>query len=500
MTASPVLSHQIGQYFKGKDAEGSTAHLVAHAVLGAAVAAASGNDALAGALAAAGAEATAPILSKWLYGKNPADLTAAEKSTISAIAGLVGSTAGAAVGGSMADVAQGNQAGHTAVDNNALINSKGESKLNAQERKINEKLKKAGVQNADDYQRKYNECKTDACRQQVKKDYIEASEQASKIILDLYRSGELTTEESMILLTSYASKMMQGAGESQDGWSTPIFNMDAQKWTPSGVIANPDFQQITLSNLVQKMRQSGASEQQIAMRVLQYQIAGQAIGSYSMAEQVDALYNSGLSVNTVITALTLKRGKALSVNEIKAITTRYNQNAGRLVTPNGQVIKNTEHQSTASESRGATQSGGKGKVEGAEKGNKSGNELTDKTNLKANENKPIVNPATNKAAGEHTIVRSGKAPKTSTPNSIYEVSRADGSRSVTYYDDKGRTFSREDYGQQKTHGQLGYDSNGKVPPHEHKITYNERGYVDKHFYRKLDANGKPVGPWIVDKK
>jgi hypothetical protein len=73
--------------------------------------------------------------------------------------------------------------GQNAVENNALINSKGESKLNAQERKINEKLKKAGVQNADDYQRKYNECKTDACRQQVKKDYIEASEQASKIIL-----------------------------------------------------------------------------------------------------------------------------------------------------------------------------------------------------------------------------------------------------------------------------------------------------------------------------
>ncbi|WP_180296067.1 hypothetical protein, partial [Snodgrassella communis] len=99
--------------------------------------------------------------------------------------------------------------------NNALINSKGESKLNAQERKINEKLKQAGVQNADDYQRKYDACKTDACRQQVKKDYIEATEQASKIILNLYRSGQLSTEESMILLTSYASKMMQGAGESQ---------------------------------------------------------------------------------------------------------------------------------------------------------------------------------------------------------------------------------------------------------------------------------------------
>lgn len=199
------------------------------------------------------------------------------KSTVSG-----GLTCGSLVNAQIAGVV-----GQNAVENNALINSKGESKLNAQERKINEKLKKAGVQNADDYQRKYDACKTNACRQQVKKDYIEATEQASKIILNLYRSGQLSTEESMILLTSYASKMMQGAGESQDGWSTPIFNMDAQKWTPSGVIANPDFQQITLSNLVQKMKQSGASEQQIAMRVLQYQIAGQALGSYSMVEQVD---------------------------------------------------------------------------------------------------------------------------------------------------------------------------------------------------------------------
>jgi hypothetical protein len=299
-TASPAISHQIGQYFKvlahknqitgGKDeltAGQQTAHILAHAILGAAVAAAGGNDALAGGLAAAGAEATAPIVSKWLYGKNPADLTADEKATVSAIAGLTGAATGVTVGGSMADVAQGDQAGHTAVENNALINSKGESKLNAQERKINEKLKKAGVQNADDYQRKYDACKTDACRQQVKKDYIEATEQASKIILDLYRNGQLSTEESMILLTSYASKMMQGAGESQNGLSTPIFNMDAQRWTPSGVIANPDFQQITLSNLVQKMKQSGSSEQQIAMQVLRYQIAGQAIGSYSMVEQVD---------------------------------------------------------------------------------------------------------------------------------------------------------------------------------------------------------------------
>ncbi|WP_239353008.1 hemagglutinin repeat-containing protein, partial [Snodgrassella communis] len=136
-TASPVLSHQIGQYFKvlahknqitgGKDeltAGQEAAHILAHTILGAAVAAAGGNDALAGGLAAAGAEATAPILSQWLYGKNPADLTADEKATVSAIAGLTGAATGVTVGGSMADVAQGDQAGHIAVDNNTEFGDK----------------------------------------------------------------------------------------------------------------------------------------------------------------------------------------------------------------------------------------------------------------------------------------------------------------------------------------------------------------------------------------
>ncbi len=152
-TASPVLSHQIGQYFKvlahknqitgGKDeltAGQEAAHILAHTILGAAVAAAGGNDALAGGLAAAGAEATAPILSQWLYGKNPADLTADEKATVSAIAGLTGAATGVTVGGSMADVAQGNQAGHTAVDNNELVQRTPESVIqNIEKRK--EKIK-----------------------------------------------------------------------------------------------------------------------------------------------------------------------------------------------------------------------------------------------------------------------------------------------------------------------------------------------------------------------
>ena len=115
---------------------------------------------------------------------------------------------------------------------------------------------------------------------------------------------------------------------------------------------------------------------------------------------------------------------------------------------------------------------------------------------------PIINPATNKPVTDHIIVSSGKAPKTSTPNSIYEVSRADGSRSITYYDEKGNWFSREDYGQLTPHGQMGIGSDGRVVPHEHKQTYynyNGNIYKGKRFYRRIDKDGKPIGDWILDK-
>ncbi|EGY51912.1 hypothetical protein, partial [Neisseria shayeganii] len=82
---SPALSYQIGQYFKSNDltnqadggqrpGESSPAHLLAHSILGAVVAASGGHNALSGALSAGGAEAAAPVLSRWLYGKAAAEL------------------------------------------------------------------------------------------------------------------------------------------------------------------------------------------------------------------------------------------------------------------------------------------------------------------------------------------------------------------------------------------------------------------------------------------
>ncbi|MDK4706649.1 hemagglutinin repeat-containing protein [Kingella negevensis] len=120
-TASPALSYEIGQHFKGKNAEGTSAHILAHAVLGATVAAAGDNKALAGALSAGGAEAAAPYISKWLYDKEKgSDLTAEEKETVTAITNLLGTATGAAVGNSATDAAQGSLNAQSAVENNSL--------------------------------------------------------------------------------------------------------------------------------------------------------------------------------------------------------------------------------------------------------------------------------------------------------------------------------------------------------------------------------------------
>ena len=59
--AAPALQYAVGQYFKGQQAEGSTAHIVAHTVLAAAaaVAAAGGNDALTAGISAGASDVVA---------------------------------------------------------------------------------------------------------------------------------------------------------------------------------------------------------------------------------------------------------------------------------------------------------------------------------------------------------------------------------------------------------------------------------------------------------
>jgi len=127
-TLSPAASYKIGQYFKeqannnpnGQLTSGQeAAHILAHTVLGAAVAATGGNNALTAGLSAGGAEAAARVLSSFLYGKEAKDLTAEQKSTISSIVGLAGTALGATTG-DVATTVQSGQVAQNAVENNYL--------------------------------------------------------------------------------------------------------------------------------------------------------------------------------------------------------------------------------------------------------------------------------------------------------------------------------------------------------------------------------------------
>lgn len=120
-TAAPAVSYEIGQYFKAQGQEGSLKHIVAHAILGAAVSAAGDNNALAGALSAGGSEAAAPLISQWLYQEaDGSKLTAEQKDTVNAITSALGAATGAVVGGTATDVAQGSLNAGNAVENNYL--------------------------------------------------------------------------------------------------------------------------------------------------------------------------------------------------------------------------------------------------------------------------------------------------------------------------------------------------------------------------------------------
>ncbi|GEM_PF-1818667 len=118
--ASPTVAKEIGQQFKQTGQEGSTGHYLAHAGLGALVAAATGNSIAGNALAAAGAEAAAPIAASWIYGKDVGQLTPDEKATVSSIAGLAGAGLAGAAGGDGRSLVSGSVAGRTAVENNYL--------------------------------------------------------------------------------------------------------------------------------------------------------------------------------------------------------------------------------------------------------------------------------------------------------------------------------------------------------------------------------------------
>ncbi|MDO9666174.1 VENN motif pre-toxin domain-containing protein, partial [Glaesserella parasuis] len=95
------------------------ANLIAHALLGAVEAAATGNNVLAGAAAGAGSEAAADFIVKTLYkGKSTQDLTEAEKQNVTLLSQLASGLASGLIGDSTQSAVVGADIGKRAVENN----------------------------------------------------------------------------------------------------------------------------------------------------------------------------------------------------------------------------------------------------------------------------------------------------------------------------------------------------------------------------------------------
>lgn len=121
--AAPYVAEVIGHYSGLNDA----GKVAAHAVVNAALAAAQGQNALAGAAGAATGELVGMIATE-MYGKPADELDETQKQTVSALATLAAGLSGGLAGDSSASAVAGAQAGKTTVDNNYLSVEEAERK------------------------------------------------------------------------------------------------------------------------------------------------------------------------------------------------------------------------------------------------------------------------------------------------------------------------------------------------------------------------------------
>ncbi|PJR63123.1 hypothetical protein CWM61_15845 [Klebsiella sp. K-Nf6] len=120
--SAPELANLIGHGSGLSDG----AAVVAHAILGGAVAALQGNSAAAGAAGEAAGELAARAIAGMLYPgvKDLSTLTEAEKQTVSTLATISAGMAGGLAGDSTASAVAGAQGGKNAVENNSLSKDK----------------------------------------------------------------------------------------------------------------------------------------------------------------------------------------------------------------------------------------------------------------------------------------------------------------------------------------------------------------------------------------
>ena len=287
---SPFVSNQIGQYYKeqsetqGDSLTGSqqAGHILAHGILGAAVSYATGNDALTGGISAGAGEATAPVLSKFLYGSSdPTNLTAEQKDTISAITSAVGLTIGATTGNAN-DAANAAETSKVAVENNQMLVPQAYDKLTAKEKKLYNKLEKRKAPELTAFLKNYESCNSSSCRANVEALYQKASKQFGEIVLKMVKEGDLSLAEVQMLNDNLANKFAKAA----DGEKGAIASLETNHWSPVGVLGysqNLD-QALTLARHNYLVNEKG--------------LTGKALANALSKDEVTQLLSLGLPIYT----------------------------------------------------------------------------------------------------------------------------------------------------------------------------------------------------------
>ncbi len=168
-------------------------------------------------------------------------LSTEQRNSVAAIGGIIGSAVGASTG-NVNDLAMGNTAGSRAVENNWLSNSYGIKLLSNEEKMLHQKLCHYGICGMDHYQEAYLAATSKEEKEQVIQAYLEAKAKAGETLVALQKEGVLTPEESVLLRTSYADKMLKGAQKAQENQDrligTTPYDINGYNWTPGAMISD----------------------------------------------------------------------------------------------------------------------------------------------------------------------------------------------------------------------------------------------------------------------
>ncbi|AWH87791.1 VENN motif pre-toxin domain-containing protein [Limnobaculum parvum] len=449
------------------------AKVIGHAIVGLAVAEGSGNSGMAGALGAASGELIAKTIAEEYYKTDPEKLTEAQRQFIANMTSIATGVAAGLVADNTADAGMAASAAYNSATNNYLSQSE-KTELDLAKQKLNDP--------------------DPLVREKARQDYDQLMEKdisSDQAVIDACGNGQAGS--------AGCASARQDAAAARDSYETGSYNSQAKKQYADA------YGQIV--SLLNSTTVDAEHKEQVTDGLARYFMAVTGVDYETARGYADT--KQGMDI--LVASLALKDNLQAAHSYLAAEGAVSQANAAK-------SASKTSYNWSSGE--GAFSPKSNGKIVDVEYpgGKYDGNSLPYGKNTSTG-SKTADSTAGEKLAGpteswgsytskeqyiqsltptEHTIVPSRKAPQNYIPNSVYEVSRADGTKSITYYDDKGRTFSREDYGQQKTHGQLGYNTDGSVPPHEHTITYSERGFVDTRQYRLIDSNGKAVGPWIPE--